>query len=93
VITVLSLFLLEIRLGRSPRFRCARWIACRVADFGPATVLVLAAVFLLNFRPFAMALEHYRSVVPTNTAATPDLIWPIMALGYLHSLLYLHPSE
>jgi hypothetical protein len=87
-LTVLGLILLEIRVIPLDRLRILRWSACRVADFGPATVLALASVFLLSFRPFALAVEQYRSGIPAN-AATPELIWQLMALGFMQPFLYL----
>ena len=93
VLTFLSLILLEVRAIPWQRFRHIRWTACRLVDFGPSAVLVLAGVFLFSFRPFALALDQYRSTV-TTSPYVPDLIWQLMALDSVQTpLRYLRPQE
>jgi len=92
VLTFLSLILLEIRSIPWRRFPRIRWTACRLADFGPSAVLVLTGVFLFSFRPFALALDQYRSTV-TTSAYAPDLVWQLWALDSVRSpFSYLEPS-
>ena len=89
VLTLLSLILLEFRTLPWQRFSRTRWVACRIADFGPPAVLALATAFLFSFRPFAIAVETYRSTAATN-ANGPDLFWQLGPLGLAHpSIRYL----
>ena len=88
-LTLLSLVLLDFRTIPWRRFRRANWLACRLADFGPPAILVLASAFLYAYRPFALAVETYRSTVAYNADA-PDLIWQLGPLGLAHpSIRYL----
>jgi len=87
-LTLLSLILLEFRAIPWQRFRRTRWVACRIADFGPPAVLVLAIAFLFSFRPFAIAMETYRTTMATNANA-PDLVWQLMPLGFVQPVRYL----
>lgn len=87
VLTALSLLLLEFGAISRAGLRRLRWIACRLADFGPAAVLVFATIFLLSFKPFAVALDRFRSTAPSN-AGTPDLVWQLMALGFMRPFAY-----
>jgi hypothetical protein len=88
-LTMASLILSE--LGAFPRRlpRPAYSMAARFADFGPPAVLVSAACFLLSFKPFAAALAQYRSAAPSD-AATADLVWQMMALGFMRPFLYFY---
>jgi len=86
--TLLSLVLLEMLRSAWRRFPRVGWIACRLADFGPAIVLVLAAGFLLAFQPFALALEQYRSAASASTAG-PDFVSQLYVLGAAQPLVYL----
>jgi hypothetical protein len=86
-LTALSLVLLEFGAISRASLRRLRWIACRLADFGPPAVLVFATIFLLSFKPFAVALDRFRSTAPSN-AGTPDLVWQLMALGFMRPFAY-----
>ena len=87
VLTSASLILLEISAIPWPRFRRLRWTLCRIADIGPAAVLISAAGFLLAFRPFARTVQQYLQNPPANTAF-PDFVW-IYQLSFV--LAYLFP--
>jgi len=87
-LTILSLFLLEFHAIPWQRFRRLRWAACHIADLGPAAVLVLCGTFLFSFRPFAFAMEQYRSTIASN-ATVPDFIWQLSTLGFMWPVLCL----
>jgi hypothetical protein len=58
VAVVLSLLTLEAAaVFRWKRLGIGRWIACRMADYGPALFLISSVVFLWNFRPFEANLS------------------------------------
>ena len=86
-LTFIALLLLEIRAIPWRSFPRLRWLACRAADIGPAAVLLLAATFLLSFRPFARALEQYRAKSPVS-AATPDFTWQLFQLSFVRPVRY-----
>jgi hypothetical protein len=67
----------------------ARWIACRVADHGPALFLCASVIFLISFRPLAEIYEQYRSVEQSNSE-TMGLFWQMFVLADANPLTYFY---
>jgi len=84
---VLTYLILELRPSFSPRRR-AIWqrALCRTADFGPASLLFLCAVFLLSYLPFARLFAGYRAQEATS-ATFRGLISTLWDLVQLRSSL------
>jgi hypothetical protein len=67
----------------------ARWVACRVTDYGPVLFLVSGAVFLWSFRPIAALYEQYRSTPQPNGEAM-ELFWELLVLGHTNPMSYFY---
>jgi hypothetical protein len=90
IAVVCSLLLLET--GAVFRWKAAgtvRWIACRVADYGPALFLCASVLFLASFRPLAEVFARYRSAEQSNTEAM-GLFWRMFVLGEANPLQYFY---
>jgi hypothetical protein len=62
IIVALSFFLLEIRPRSCPPRRAAwQGIVCRMADYAPASLLILTFSFMASFIPIAHLFAQYRS--------------------------------
>ncbi|MGB2666339.1 MAG: hypothetical protein WAK48_20220 [Candidatus Acidiferrum sp.] len=88
----IALSLLVLEAGAA--FGCkksgvGRWIACRVADYGPALFLVSGAIFLCSFRPMAEVFERYRSAELPNLESV-GLFWELFALGDANPVSYFY---
>ncbi len=88
----IALSLLVLEAGAAFGWRRAaagRWIACRLADYGPALFLVSGAIFLWSFQPIAEIFEHYRSMELPNLEGV-GLFWELFALGDANPVSYLY---
>jgi hypothetical protein len=87
---VFSLLMLEA--GAAFRWKASgagRWIACRVADYGPVLFLGASVFFLISFRPLAELFEQYRSAEQANAEAM-GLFWRMYVLGDANPLAYFY---
>ncbi len=91
--TSLSLFVLEVGAAFSwLRIRMGRRLACYVAGYGPALLLVVSVIFLFSFQTFASVLEQYRSANQTNIEAV-DFVWQLSVLQRMNPLSYLDKPD
>lgn len=88
-VTALSLLGLEVSSAFGWQKRgVGRRLACRLADYGPTTLLLASMLFLLSFRPFATALAEYRSTNSSNLES--GFFWQLMPLANMYPVSYLH---
>jgi hypothetical protein len=82
--------LLVLEAGAAVRWKAigaGRWIACRVADFGPMLFLATSVVLLFSFRPIAQMFEQYRSAEQFNSEGM-GMFWQVYLLGTMNPLAY-----
>ena len=87
---VVSLLVLEA--GAAFRWKAAgvgRWIACRVADYGPVLLLTTGVISLVSFWPIAEMFEQYRSAEQFDSEGM-GLFWQIFVLGDANPLIYFY---
>jgi hypothetical protein len=81
IAVVLSLLVLEVCFAFSWKIsKSERWIACRVADYGPVLLLVASVALLVSFRPLAEAFEQFRSTQQPGYDGL-GLFWQVFALS------------
>ena len=88
---VLSYLILEFRSrSLSPRRSVWQRILCRTADYAPASLLFLCAVFLLSYLPFARLFAGYRAQEGTSTIfrELSSTLWQLMQLRYSIEFLF-----
>jgi hypothetical protein len=89
-----AISLLVLEAGAAFRWKMSgvgRWMACRVADYGPVLFLVTSVLFLASFRPIARAFEQYRSTEHSIDEGL-GLFWQVVVLGDANPLSYFYES-